>query len=59
MVVRRLRICRADSECRREYEKQQKCEGSRKGTVMIMVSSFIPLPLSLCLPATMAAFQFF
>lgn len=54
MVVRRLKISRADLECRSGCEKREKNK-----TVMVMASLLAMILLSLYLPDTLGWFQFF
>lgn len=53
MVMRRLKMSKAEPECRRGCEKR-----TRSKTVMVM-ASLLTIILILCLLATLALFQFF
>ena len=54
MVTRRLKMSKAEPECRRGCEKR-----TRSKTVMVMASLLAVILLILCLLATLALFQFF
>lgn len=54
MVMRRLKMSKAEPECRRGCKKR-----TRTKTVIVMASLLSVILLILCLPATLTLFQFF